>query len=330
MKWDPPRSPTEIKSFLGLAGYYRRFIQDFSKTVSPLTKLTQKNVKLTWGESQDEALQLLKKRLTESPILVLPEGSKNMVVYSDTSNQGLGYVLMQREKSLKYLFEKKDLNMRQRRWIELVKDYDSEIHYHPGIANVVADALSRKERHELIKVKSMKLIVTSWLFEKDKVAQLEAIKLENWKKEQIKGHVKNLADDNQRVKTRFRRVWIPWTCKVKILLLDEVHKSRYSIYQGGTKMYRDLKEDYWWLGMKKGVVKYVEKCLNCLKVKAEHQKPYGKLQPLEIPMWKWENITIDFVTKLTTTLKKHNAIWVITDRLTNSSYFLPIRETFSI
>ncbi|GKA15894.1 reverse transcriptase domain-containing protein [Tanacetum coccineum] len=102
MKWDPPRSPTEIRSFLGLAGYYRRFIQDFSKTVSPLTKLTQKNVKLTWGESQDEALQLLKKRLTESPILVLPEGSENMVVYSDTSNQGLGCVLMQREKVITY------------------------------------------------------------------------------------------------------------------------------------------------------------------------------------------------------------------------------------
>ncbi|GKB15190.1 putative nucleotidyltransferase, ribonuclease H [Tanacetum coccineum] len=322
-EWDPPKTPTEIRSFLGLAGYYKRFIQDFSKIASPLTKLTQKNVKFTWGESQDETFQLLKKRLTKSPILVLPERSEDMVVYSDASNLGLGCVLIQRGKviayascelkkhekeytthdlelavvSLKYLFDKKDLNMRHRRWIELVKDYDCEIYYHPGKANVVADALSRKERHEPIKIKAMKLVVTSRLFKKVKAAHLEAFKLKNWQKEHSKGQVKNLVDDSKGVKTRFGRVWIPWTCEVKILLLDEVHKSRYSVHLG---------------------------------VKAKHQKPYGKLQPLEILMWKWENITMDFVTKLSKTLKKHDAILVIVDRLTKCAHFLPIREIFSI
>ncbi|GKD57020.1 DNA/RNA polymerases superfamily protein, partial [Tanacetum coccineum] len=113
---------------------------------------------------------------------------------------------------------------------------------------------------------------------------------------------------------------------VKELLLEEAHKSKYSIHPGATKMYLDLKRNYWWSGMKRDCVKYVEKYLTCLKVKAEHQKPYGKIQPLEILVWKWEKITMDFVTKLPRTTKKHDAICVIVDRLTKSAHFIPIRE----
>jgi hypothetical protein len=94
-------------------------------------------------------------------------------------------------------------------------------------------------------------------------------------------------------------------------------------------MYQDLKKDYWWPGMKYEIVQYVSKCLTCLQVKAEHQKPYGKIQPLEIPEWKWENITMDFITKLPRTSKGYDAIWVIVDRLTKSAHFLPIRETYT-
>ncbi|KAJ0910150.1 putative nucleotidyltransferase, Ribonuclease H [Helianthus annuus] len=192
-KWNPPRNPSEIRSFLGLAGYYRRFIQDFSKIALPLTKLTRKEEKFVWGIKQEEAFQTLKEKLTHAPVLTLPEGTEDMVVYSDASQLGLGCVLMQRgkviayasrqlkihenkypvhdlelaavvfalkiwrhylygvkftiftdHKSLKYFFDQKELNMRQRRWLETVKDFDCEIHYHPGKANVVADALSRK------------------------------------------------------------------------------------------------------------------------------------------------------------------------------------------
>nr|GEX35718.1 putative reverse transcriptase domain-containing protein [Tanacetum cinerariifolium] len=117
--WESPKTPTEIRQFLGLAGYYRRFIEGFSKIARPLTKLTQKSVKFDWGEKAEAAFQLLKQKLCSAPILALPEGSENFV---------------------------KELNMRRRCWLELLSDYDCEIQYHPGKANVVADELSRKER----------------------------------------------------------------------------------------------------------------------------------------------------------------------------------------
>ncbi|GKC96486.1 putative reverse transcriptase domain-containing protein, partial [Tanacetum coccineum] len=154
----------EIRQFLGLAGYYRRFIEGFSKISKSMTKLTQKGVKFDWGDKQEEAFQLLKQKLCSAPILALPEGSEDFIIYCDVSIKGLGAVLMQRENVISYasrqlkIHEKnytthdlelgavKELNMRQRRWLELLSDYDYEIRYHPGKANVVADALSRKER----------------------------------------------------------------------------------------------------------------------------------------------------------------------------------------
>ncbi|GJY45039.1 putative nucleotidyltransferase, ribonuclease H [Tanacetum coccineum] len=167
--WTSPTTPTKIRQFLGLAGYYRRFIKDFSKIAKSLTELTQKNKKYIWGEDQETAFQLLKQKLCEAPILALPEGNDDFVVYCDASHQGLGAVLMQREKVIAYasrqlkpneenyttydlklgavhILDQKELNMRQRRWLELLADYDCEIRYHPGKANVVADALSQKER----------------------------------------------------------------------------------------------------------------------------------------------------------------------------------------
>ncbi|GKF61861.1 putative reverse transcriptase domain-containing protein, partial [Tanacetum coccineum] len=181
--------------FLGLVGYYRRFIKDFSKIAKSLTELTQKNKKYIWGENQESAFQLLKPKLYETPILALPEGNNDFVIYYDASHQGVGAVLMQREKviayasqqlkpheenyttydlelgvvvfalkilrhylygtkcavftdhkSLQHILDQKELNIRQRRWLELLADYDCEIRYHPGKANVVADSLSRKER----------------------------------------------------------------------------------------------------------------------------------------------------------------------------------------
>ena len=126
----------------------------------------------------------------------------------------------------------------------MVKDYDCEILYHPGKANVVADALSRKEDIAPIKVKSYKLIVSSDLFDQIKAAQSEALKEENLKRERIIGQVHQLEENDKGIKVRFGRIWIPWTCKVKTMILDEAHKSRYSIHPGATKMYNDLKREY--------------------------------------------------------------------------------------
>ncbi|KAI3748391.1 hypothetical protein L6452_11427 [Arctium lappa] len=378
-RWEPPRTPSEVRSFLGLAGYYRRFIEDFSRIVTPLTSLTKKGVKFEWKPAQEEAFEVLKEKLSTAPILTLPEGTEGFVVYSDASKLGLGCVLMQQgkfiayasrqlkdhekrypthdlelaavvfalkiwrhylygvkcqiytdHKSLKYLFDQKELNMRQQRWMELLKDYDCEILYHPGKANVVADALSRKERSDRVRIKAMRIEVTpSWTDELKKV-QEEALTEKNLKAERMVGVVSLLEDNNQGLKCYKGRIWIPRLGNFRNQVLDEAHKSRYSIHPGNNKMYRDFRQSYWWPGLKKDIAHYVERCLTCLQVKVKHQRPYGKLQPLEIPMWKWDHITMDFVTKLPRTPKGYDAIWVIVDRLTKSAHFLPIKETYSM
>ncbi|KAI3696894.1 hypothetical protein L6452_29499 [Arctium lappa] len=376
MNWEPPKSPSEIRSFLGLAGYYRRFIQDFSKIASSLTVLTRKNVKFEWTETQEKAFRILQKKLCEAPILTLPEGSEDFVVYSDASKMGLGCVLMQRgkviayasrqlkiheqnypthdlelaavvfalklwrhylygtkctlytdHKSLKYVFGQKELNMRQRRWLELLKDYDCELLYHPGKANVVADALSRKDYSGSIQATHSRIELVSSLVEKIKTSQMEALLKENLKEEVMTKQRLLLTEDSRGVKLLSGRVWVPKVGGNRELLLEDAHKSKYSIHPGSTKMYRDLKLHYWWPVMKLDVARYVERCVTCSQVKAEHQRPYGSLQSLEIPEWKWEHITMDFVTKLPKTLRGHDTIWVIVDRLTKSAHFLPMRET---
>jgi hypothetical protein len=193
MERKAPTNPTEVRAFLGLAGYYWKFVEGFSSIARPLTQLLKKDKKFEWTEKCEQSFQELKKRLVTTPILTMPDITKSFDVYCDASKLGLGSVLMQDNKviaylsrqlcphelnypthdlelaavvhalktwrhylmgnrceiytdhkSLKYIFSQKELNMRQRRWIELIKDYDLGIHYHPGKANVVADALSRE------------------------------------------------------------------------------------------------------------------------------------------------------------------------------------------
>nr|GEY53407.1 reverse transcriptase domain-containing protein [Tanacetum cinerariifolium] len=196
---------------------------------------------------------------------------------------------------------KKELNMRQRRWIELLSDYDCEICYHPDKGNVVADALSRKDK-ELLRVRSLVMTVHNNLPEKILEAQTKAMKEENVKAE-------NLGRD---------------------MIMHESHKSKYSSHSGLDKMYQDLKKFYWWSNMKADIATFVSKCLTCAKVKAEHQKPPGLLQQPKIPEWKWEKITMDFVLGLPRNLSGYDSIWVIVDRLTKSVRFMPMKKTDSI
>ncbi|GJS42401.1 hypothetical protein Tco_0567444 [Tanacetum coccineum] len=350
--WASPKTPTEIRQFLGLAGYYRRFIEGFSKIARPMTKLTQKSVKFEWGEKAEAAFQLLKQKLCSAPILALPEGSENFVVYCDASHKGLGAVLMQREKviayasrqlkrhylygtkcvvftdhkSLQHILDQKELNMRQRRWLELLSDYDCEIRYHPGKANVVADALSRKERSKPLRVRALVMTIVLNLPKQILSAQSKARKEENFINEDLRGMINKLEPRADGTLCLNNRSWIPCLGDLRALIMHESHKSKYSIHPGSDKMYQDLKKLYWWPNMKAEIATYVSKCLTCTKVKIEYQKPPGLLVQPEIPQWKWENITMDFVTKLPRTAAGQDTIWVIVDRLTKSAHFLPMRE----
>nr|GEY69951.1 putative reverse transcriptase domain-containing protein [Tanacetum cinerariifolium] len=195
------RSPTEIRQVLRLAGYYRRFIEGFSKIIKPMTKLTQKKVKFEWGDKQEAVFQLLKQKLCSAPILALPEGSEDFIVYCDASNKGLGAVLMQREKVISYasrqlkIHEKNytthDLELRAvvfalKIWRHYL-DYDCDIHYHPGKANVVADTLIKKEREPPLRVRALVMTIGLDLPRQILNAQTEARKPKNTKKEDVGG-----------------------------------------------------------------------------------------------------------------------------------------------
>ncbi|GJZ11000.1 putative reverse transcriptase domain-containing protein [Tanacetum coccineum] len=190
----------------------------------------------------------------------------------------------------------KDLNMRQHRWIELFSDYDCEIRYHPGKANVVADDLSRKERVKPKRVRAMNMTPKSSIKDRIQVAQKEAV-------DEFAGLQKGL---DEMIEQRsdgalyyLDRIWVPLKGDERTLIMDETHKSKYSVHPGADKMYYDLRDRYWWPGIKKDIAMYVR-------------------------------IAMDFVTKLPRTSYEHDTIWVIMDRLTKSAHFLPMREDYKM
>ncbi|KAJ9553075.1 hypothetical protein OSB04_017120 [Centaurea solstitialis] len=265
-KWETLKTPTEIRQFLGLAGYYRRFIANFSKIAQPLKILTQKDKKFIWGEKQEEAFQLLKHNLCNALLLALPEGTDNIVwrhfLY------GTKCTIFTDHKSLQHTLDQKMLNSRQRRW-------------------------SRKKRVKPSRARVTGMVVQVSLKNQMLEAQEEALKVENLKKgtlHQIEIEFEVKANGVRYFKDK---MWSPKVDQLRSTIMDEAHLTKYSIHPN-TK------------------------------------KPSRLLQQPEIPEWKWERISRDFVTKLPKTKKGHDSIWVIVDRLTKSAHFLPIRETYSI
>nr|GEY08309.1 reverse transcriptase domain-containing protein [Tanacetum cinerariifolium] len=256
-----------------------KFIEGFLKIAKSMTNLTQKGIKFDWGEKEENAFQLIKQKLCSAPILALPKGSEDFVVYYDASHKGLGVVLMQRDeelgsvvfalkmwrhylyrtkctmftdhKSLQRILDQKELNMRQCRWLELLSDYDCEVRYHPGKANVVTDALSRKERMEPLRVRSLVMTIGLDLPKQILEAHIKALNPENLENEDVGGMIRK---DIPKEKLEPRAdgtlclngmSWLPCYGDLRSVIMHESHKSKYSIHPDSDKMYQDMKKLYW-------------------------------------------------------------------------------------
>ncbi|KAK1663768.1 hypothetical protein QYE76_051927 [Lolium multiflorum] len=253
-------------------------------------------------------------------------------------------------KSLKYIFTQKELNMRQQRWLELIKDYDMEIHYHPGKANVVADALSRlscqlnsmiaseqPSLHQEFEQFRMELVSEGFLASIElqptligqiKEAQKGNASIDGIKNQIAAGKAPGFTVDEEGVLWYKERLCVPSDSELKQVILQEAHDTLYSIHPDGTKMYQDLKEQFWWHGMKREIGSYIAKCDICQRVKAEHQRPAGLLQPLQILEWKWDSVGMDFITGLPKSSKGNDSIWVVVDRLAKVAHFIPVKTTY--
>ena len=213
---------------------------------------------------------------------------------------------------------------------------------------MVADALSRKSSHHLLALRSRNrlreefqnldveivrlgaqlnsLTIQPTLYDEIKEAQVHDQSLKEKQAKEPDNFI--IVEDGS---VRFQGRWcVPNIPELKEKILEESHTSQYSVHPGGDKMYKDLKKTFWWLGMKKDVVVYVSRCLTCQKVKSEHKRPQGMIQPLDVPKWKWNSISMDFICGLPRTPKGNNMIWVIVDRLTKSAHFVPMKDTWKL
>ncbi|GJT16098.1 putative reverse transcriptase domain-containing protein, partial [Tanacetum coccineum] len=273
--WASPKSAMEIHQFLGLAGYYRRFIEGFSKIAKPMTKLTQKKVKFDWGDKAETAFQLIKHKLCSAPILALPEGNEDFIVYCDASIKGLGAVLMQREKVIAYA--SRQLKIHEKNYTT----HDLEL----GAV---------EKNNKAITVQGLSDDYWFGPSQANLEAQIEARKPENLESEDVRGMlIENSKDQEKPKKEKLEprvdgtlclnnRSWLPCYGDLRTLIMHESYKSKYSVHPGSDKIYQDMKQLYWWPNMKADIATYVSKCLTCLRVKAEHQKPSALLVQPEI------------------------------------------------
>jgi hypothetical protein len=254
-------------------------------------------------------------------------------------------------KSLKYIFTQKDLNLRQHHWLELIKDYYLEIHYHPSKVNLVADALSRKEHvhaaivtqlpDELVEdfkrlnmgivahAEGITIEVKPTLEQEIRKCLIVDVKIQEIKDLMAEGRGPEFMEDEQGTIWFKNKICVPEIDSLHETILKEAHDSDYSIHPSSTKMYQDLQQKYWWYGLKRNVASHVVVCDVCQRVKAEHQRPAGLLHPLKIPEWKWEEIGMDFIVGLPRASAGYDSIWVIVDRLTKVAHFIPVRTTYT-
>ncbi|GJZ44657.1 putative reverse transcriptase domain-containing protein [Tanacetum coccineum] len=305
--WASPKDTTEISLVFCHAGIFDDSLKGFQRSQTN-DKVIKRRSSFVWGDKQEAALVI-------------------------EAEVGLGAVLMQREKVISYA--SRQLKIHEKNYTT----HDLELGAVVFALKIWRHYLYVKEREPPLRVRALVMTIGLDLPKQILNAQTEARKPENIKNEDVGGMLIENAKYPEAIRTEKLeprtdgtlclngRSWLPCYGDLRTVIMHESHKSKYSIHPGSEKMYQDVKKLYWWPNMKADIATYVSKCLTCAKVKAEHQRQSGLLVQPEIPQWKWDNITMDFVTKLPKSSQGYDTIWVIVDRLTKSAIFIPMKET---
>jgi hypothetical protein len=381
LEWPVPTDVEQIQKFLGLAGYYRKFVKNFSSICTPISELLSKHIQFKWTERQQKAFETLKQAMTSAPILALPDPSIPYTIKTDASSFAIGAELSQGGKpiaflshklnpaqrnyathekeqlaivsaltdwrhyvlgthvtietdhcSLKYLHTQPMLSQRQARWQETLSQFDFEIVYKPGKQNVVADALSRRNDHQLTNLNSnvTNSTVNTELYqqiqsayENDVVYKLVLAKLTSG---DTNG---NHLLQNGIIYNKKNQVCVPNNNEIKQLIYTEHHDTMLAGHGGIEKTFESIARTFYWSGMHEEIKQYVSSCLPCQQNKSRNSNKLGLLQPLPIPNQKWEQVSMDLITQLTKTKRGNDAIIVVVDKLTKMSHFIPTTTTVS-
>jgi hypothetical protein len=348
MEWPTPKDVSDIRSFMGLAGYYRRFIKGFSKIGCPITALQKKGIKFIWTSKCEERFQELKYLLTHAPVLKIADPDNDFLVCTDACKEGLRGVLMQEGRvifytsrklneheinyvthdlelaaivhalkmwrhyllgrrfvlmtdhcGLRHLFDQPKLNARQARWMALLSEFDFEIKHIKGKENRVVDALSRSIKMiHLAAVSACEMDVRERVRNAQETDAFFKTVTSYLRQEPTGMKYEGYQMLEEGLLTYRNRLYIPNCDDLKRFIMDELHKRPYTGHPGYQKMITTTRKQFYWPGLKKDIANYLAKCLECQQVKAEHRHPTGLLQPLPIPEWKWETISMDFITGL--------------------------------
>ena len=378
MEWPIPKDVADIRSFMGLAGYYRRFVEGFSRVAYPINSLQKKGKVFKWTSECQRSFEQLKHLLTTAPILSIADPNKDYVVCTDASKEGVGGVLMQEGRVIAYesrklkeheqkystydlelavvihalkmwrhyllgrkfllltdhhsltnYFSQPTLNTRQARWAYFLSRFDFEIKHLKGKEDRVVDALSRKVQCVC------KISVSKWqstLFERIKIVADQDVVYQQIKQQvqQISGKETQQGYELDDVGMLYfnKRLYVPNEDSLRKLILDKFHISHYTGHPGYQKMVTGLRKEYHWPKMKREVAEYLARRLECQQIKAEHLHLAGLLQPLPIPEWKWETISMDIITGLPRTKKNNDSIMVVVDMLSKAAHFIPVQSTY--
>jgi transposase InsO family protein len=397
MKWPPLKTISDVRSFIGLCNYYRKFIKGFSQLAAPLTDLLKDGRDIIWSSTQQIAFDRLKMAVSSSPVLMLPDHTKPWILFTDASGYGVGGALCQNHgagpqpvvfishklsksqmhwpihdkemyavvycfkscrwylqdrdvtvytdhKSLEYFQTQKLLSPRQLRWNEFMASYAWKIVYRPGKYNNVADALSRRpdlqndneQFHDVNHSNHFDIDAINIIY----ICGITSVNIGN----EFIDEVKHAYNDDDICKTLLERngnhsytvlngmiykgdrIYIPVFQGLKQKLLYEYHDAQAASHRGIASTHDRLMRHYYWPNMYNDVEVYVQQCTVCQQAKSMNQTAHALLQPLPIPEKKFNDISMDFITKLPKTLAGNDSILVIVDRLTKYAMFIAMKS----